>query len=314
MRFKHAVDITAENFTSVFKLLLYRFFTAAVLGSIAYVILSLGLSAITGSAEVAHLRELVDTFVHALITADSSVLQHIQGEFQTAVTDLGRLIVFNTAPIIGCVVGLMFIYLLSRFVNGLALFSSGVVVSDRMGTYSRTSFSQAYFRSIGKAALYQVVYVPMCFLYDALTLLSCWFFFFYAPSFLPSWGAVTVLIAVALTITAIVALEALKMTLISAWMPAVIDGKPVCASLRASLRQRKNFGGRYACYIACIYIVIAMNVLFTLATVGSALLITVPLSYIFLLTVQFVQYYNDTGKRYFVSKNVIEDPSEPQPQ
>ena len=55
MRFRHALHITSENFSSVFKLLLYRLFVTAIFGSLAYVILSLGLSAITGSSEVATL-------------------------------------------------------------------------------------------------------------------------------------------------------------------------------------------------------------------------------------------------------------------
>ena len=48
-----------------------------------------------------------------------------------------------------------------------------------------------------------------------------------------------------------------------------------------------------------------MNVVAAIATLGSALLLTVPLSYIFLLSVQFVHYYQNAGKKYFVSLNKI---------
>ena len=294
---------------------IFRLFSIAIFGSLAYVILTLGLSAITGSHEVMALRELVNTFFHALITGQADVLQSLQTSFKDAFTDLVKLIAFNTPSIIGCVAGLVCIYLVSRFVNGLAVFSVSNVVNDRMSTYSRTSFSQSYFKSIGKAALYQVIYVPLCFVYDALMLGACWFFFFYAPSYLPSWGFITVLIAVSLTLTAIVALEALKMTLISAWIPAAVaDKDSITRALRKSVRQKKNFGARYIAYVAAIYLIIGINVVFAVATVGSALLITVPLSYIFLLSLQFVNYYLDTGKKYFVTKNTIADASETQLQ
>lgn len=315
MRFRNAVYIAGENFSTVFKHLLYRLFIAAIIGSLAYVILKLGLAAITESAEVASLKELLGTFVHALLTGESEILQAFPGEFQSALAALMKLIAFNSASIIGCVIGLCLLYLLSRFMNGLALFAVGNVIGDRMSTYSHTSFSQAYFKSISKASLYQLIYVPICFVYDALALLICWFFFFYAPSFLPSWGFVTVLIAVSLTLTAIVCFESLKMTLISSWMPAVVaDGKPVAAAFRASVRERKGFGARFAGFVAAIYLVIGVNVLFAVATVGSALLITVPLSYIFLLCLQFVNYFTAHGKKYFISRNAIEDPSDIQPK
>ncbi len=308
MRFRHAVHIASENFPSVFKLLLYRLFTTAVFGSLAYLILSLGLSAITGSKEAADLVQLVHTFLHALVTGEAGILQGLPLQFKEAASALVKLIAFNTPSIIGCVIGLIVMYLLSRFVNGLALFAVANVVNDRMSTYSRTAFSQSYFKSIGKAALYQVIYVPLCFVYDALMLGACWFFFFYAPSFLPSWGIVTVLIAVSLTLTAIVALEALKMTLISAWIPAVVaDHDGIAHAFRASVRDGKSFGARYAAFLAAIYLVIAVNVLFAIATVGSSLLLTVPLSYIFLLALQFVNYYLGSGKKYFVTKDTIAD-------
>ena len=311
MRFRHAIHLTSENFSSVFKLLLYRLFAAAIFGSLAYVILSLGLSAITGSAEVTEIKELIGTFLDAVATGKPDILQGLPAQFKDAFTALLKLIAFNTPSIIGCVVGLIFLYLISRFVNGLALYSIGNVINDRMSTYSRTSFSQSYFKGIGKAALYQVIYVPLCFLYDALMLGSCFLFFFYLPSLLPSWGFFTVLISVSLTLTAVVALEALKMTLISAWIPATVaDGKKVAPAFRASVRKRKGFGARYVSFIAAIYLIIAVNVLFAVATVGSALLITVPLSYIFLLSLQFVNYYFENEKKYFVSKDSIVDPSE----
>lgn len=308
MRFRHAIHLASENFASVFKLLLYRLFTAAIIGSLAYVILSLGLSAITGSEQVMHIRELVSAFLNALVTGQPEILQSLPPQFNDAFTEFLKLIAFNTPSIIGCVIGLVCLYLVSRFVNGLALFSIANIVNDRMSTYSRTSFSQSYFKSIGKAALYQVIYVPLCFAYDALMLGACWFFFFYAPSFLPSWGAITVAIAISLTLTAIVALEALKMTLISSWIPAIVaDNLGITHAFRASVRKRQGFAARYGAFVAAVYLIIGVNVLFAIATVGSGLLITVPLSYIFLLCLQFVNYYLENGKKYFLTRNTIVD-------
>ena len=306
MRFRHSVSITLDNFSSVFKLLLYRLVTGVIFFSLSFVILRLGLSVIVESAEVANLKGLISSFFSAIVNGNTDVLHAFQGDFAAATADVLRLIAGHGGEIAGCIVGLAILYLVSRFVNGLALFAIAGTLNDRMETYSRTKFSQAYFIRLGKASPYQVIYVPPCFLYDALMLTACWFLFFYAPSFLPSWGFLTVLIAISMTLMAVACLEALKMTLISAWIPGMIaGGEKVGAALKNSLKNRKSFAARYASFLSAIYVIIIVNVAAAIATVGSGLLLTVPLSYIFLLSLQFVHYYHNAGKKYFVSLNTI---------
>ena len=168
------------------------------------------------------------------------------------------------------------------------------------------TFSAAYFRTVGKAMLYQVIYVPIAFVYDVLSIAACWFFFFFAPSLLPSWGVVTVLIAVCVTVTALICLQALKMTFISAWMPAVIaGGMKVGEAMKYSFRSVKSFGRRFAAFLVAIYLIVAVNAIAAVFTVGSGLLLTVPLSFQLLLAMQFVEYYEDNGKKYFVSYSKI---------
>ena len=306
MRFRHSVSITLDNFSSVFKLLLYRLVTSIIFFSLSFVILRLGLSNIVESAEVAHLKSILGSFVSAIFNGDTATLQSFQSDFANASSDVLHLIAANSGEVAGCIVGLALLYLVSRFINGLAMFAIAGTLNDRMETYSRTKFSQAYFRRLGKASLYQVIYVPVCFLYDAAMLAACWFLFFYAPSFLPSWGFLTVIIAVSLALTAVVCLEALKMTLISAWLPGMITGgEKVGTAFLKSLKNRKGFGARYASFLAAIYLIVIATVVAAVATVGSALLLTVPMSYIFLLSLQFVHYYHNENKKYFVSLNTI---------
>lgn len=305
MRFRHALAISIDNFSSVFKLLLYRLVTTVIFVSIGYVILTHGLHTIVSSAEVQHLKQLLGGFVQGLFTGNSEFLQSFQGDMHVAIADVVRLVANNSASIIGCAVALVLVYLVNRFVSGLAVFATGSVIGDRMATYSRTSFSQAYFKNLGNAALYGAIYVPLCFVYDALTLLACWFFFFFAPSFFPSWGILSALLALSLTMTAIVCLQALKMTFISYWMPAVHGGMKVGEAFKASFRAVKGFGGRFANFLMSVYLIVVVNAVCGLVTFGSALLLTIPLSYVFLLCMQFVNYFRTSGQKYFVTLNRI---------
>ncbi|MGN0822166.1 MAG: hypothetical protein ACI4NG_00175, partial [Candidatus Gallimonas sp.] len=149
---------------------------------------------------------------------------------------------------------------------------------------------------------YQVIYVPASFVYDALSLLVCYFFFFYALSFLP------LVLTISLAVTAYVCLLALKLTVISAWMPSVIaDGAGVARAFGRCFRNGKNFGRRFAGYLVAVYLIIITNVITAVCTFGSGLFLSVSLSYLFVLCMQFVNYCEDEGKKYFVSAQKVVD-------
>lgn len=306
MRFRNALAITADNYLSAFKLLLYRLIVSVLTFSLVYVILQLSLSVIVTSAELQTLKDLTGEFFRALFGGDSVRLTTFQEDFTAALADFLALITSNGGAIAGAVVGVCLIYILSRFLNGLCHFAAASIMYDRMSVFARTSFSAAYFKNLGNAALYEIIYVPLSFVYDVISMLACWFLFFYLPSFLPSWGFLTILLALSLTIALYICLQSLKMTLISAWIPSVLTGEAsVAKGLRVSLRRVRPFWRRFASYLTANYLIVVVNVVFGLATLGSALLITIPLSFLFLLALQCVHYCEDSGRKYFISVHNI---------
>lgn len=306
MRFRNAVHITIDNFSSVFKLLLYSVLTGAVFMSLSYLILRLGLDGIISGSPTKEIVKLIKEFFNAIVTGKSDFLNAFHDSFSAAFTDFKELLLNSTGAIVGTLAGVAVMYLLSRFVNGIGRIAVAGTMNDRMSSFSRTHFSSSYFKNIAKGALYEVIYVPLIFLYDVLMFLSCWFAFFYLPALLSISGWFSVLMSLMLALTAIACFEALKMTLVSAWIPAFIaDDKKVTLAFRESLRAKKHFGRRFASYLIAVYLIIAINVVFALCTFGSALFVTLPLSFVFLLALQFVHYYEDNSKKYFISSRTI---------
>ena len=150
MRFRNAVHITVDNFSSAFKMFLYRLVVGVLTFSLVYVILQLSLSVIVGSAELQALKDLVGEFFRALFSGDSAYLAQFQENFNAALGDFLRLITQNGGAIAGAVVGVCLIYLLSRFLNGLCHFTAASIMNDRMGSFARTSFSAAFFQKSGQ--------------------------------------------------------------------------------------------------------------------------------------------------------------------
>ncbi len=319
MRFKRAVSITTDEFSRVFQLLFYRLIASAVFFSLTFLILHLGLGFILESAEFNTLIDLIPEFFRklalSLTAGDTAILTEFQGTFHAAFRDFVALLGAHMGGIVGSVVGVCCMYILQRFVTGLAQFTLAAAINDRMATFSHTRFSAAFFKNLGKAALYELVFVPVAFLYDLCSLLASWFLFFYLPSLFPTWGFLAVLLSVALTFAAVVALQALKLTLISAWMPAmIVGGKGVFAAFGESLRCGKDFLHRFANYLVACYLIVFVNVGFAICTFGSGVFFTFPLSFVFLIVMQLVNYYETAGKKYFLARDAIAGVENAQPQ
>ena len=153
MRFRNAIHITMDNYSSAFKMLLYRLVVGVLIFSLVYVILQLSLSVIVTSTELQTLKDLVGEFFRALFGGDSVRLESFQTDFTGALTDFLSLIARNGGAIAGAVVGVCLMYLLSRFLNGLCTFTAASIMNDRMGSFARTRFSSAFFKNLGSAAL-----------------------------------------------------------------------------------------------------------------------------------------------------------------
>ncbi len=318
MRFKRSFGLTVDCFSEVFKLLFYRVIVGVIFFSLVYLILHLGLSFIVHSAELEKIFSLIPEFFRALVLSlaegNTEALPAFQTEFEAALKAFATLLGSNIGTIIGSVIGVCCMYIMQRIVNGLAQFAVAGTINDRMATYSHTKFAVSYFKNIGRAALYYVVYVPLAFVYDVLSLTACWLLFFYIPSLLPNYGVLGVLAAIALTMTAVILLQALKLTFISAWMPAMIaDGKSLFAGMKISF-SGKDFMRRFGGYLVACYLIVFLNVGFALFTAGSGILLTVPLSFLFLLSMQFVNYYETQGKKYFIDKNAVAGTDDDRPE
>ena len=308
MRFRNAIRLVTDNFGNVYKMLLFRLVTGILFLSIAFVILSRGLHVIFESAEAQALVKIVADLFEVLGKGSPAFddLVQFRDAFISTTGDFFIMLAANMGSIIGSLVGVIAVYLISRCLNGTATFAVGRILNDKMEAYSRTPFSTAYFQNIGKSMLYQILYVPVSFIYDVLALAACWFFFLYTPSFLPSFGFLTVFVGLAFSMTAFVCLEALKLTFISAWIPSIVtDGVGVCKGCSLSFKALKGFGGRFSNFLMAVYLIIVVNVMVALCTFGSMLLISIPASYLFLTCIQFICYYEDTGKKYFLSYRKI---------
>lgn len=308
MKLRNALRILMDNFSNTYKFLLYRVVTGALFFGLIYAVLNIGLHAILTSPEIKEIIELIGKFFESLVSGRTSYLETFRDTFLEACRAFIALLGENVGSIVGSILMICLLYLISRFLNGVALFAIGSIFNDKMSLYTKTSFSAAYFKNLGRAMLYHVIYVPVSFVYDLLVIAFCWFFFFFTPSLMSGWSIASVLVGLSVSIAAFLCLQALKMTIVSAWIPATIaEENGVIGGLKTCLKGLgKDFGGRFSNFLLTVYTIFILNIVCGLCTLGSALLIAIPASYLFLLCLQFVCYYNDQNKKYYISFRTIE--------
>lgn len=309
MRFRNSVRLLMGNFKNVYKILLYHLVIIAITGSLTAALVYPELKGILLNEEIRAAISDIEGFFKAIVGGDSAYLASFKEQFTGEGGTLEKAIAFLRSELPNLLlvsIGCMFIYLVERFLNTICYFTAASLLDDRMATYGETRFSDAYVKNFGRASVYSLVYVPIVFLFDFCVVLACYFVFFYLFSFL------NLLASLFLSITFIVLSQALKLTYTSMWLPAMVTDKngirqAMCRKDKTTFKQRKSI---FLTYVTTVYIVIVVNVVSAVATIGSALLVTVPASYFLFICEQFVNYYTVKGKKYFVSyESVVVNPS-----
>ena len=82
----------------------------------------------------------------------------------------------------------------------------------------------------------------------------------------------------------------------------VADGKRAREAIFSKMKRDKKQGWKaFGNYVVTVYFLIIVNVVAAVCTFGSALLITVPASFFFLICQHYVGYYTENGKKYFIT-------------
>lgn len=297
MLFRNAIRLLLENFKNVYKIMLYKFIVSLVAGALCCAMILPELLDIWNSQPMDNLFAGVRGFLVALFDADQAALSTVKNEIIIAGKEVVELIAKKATGITLAAVGCVVVYLLRRVADTLCYFTVGSTLNDRMSTYSETHFFTAFVANLGKAFVYALVYVPVVFLFDVVTI-GLVAFLIYSLNVLPG---------LFFGITLIVLMQALKLTFTGLWMPAMTaDNKRLREAFRyANKTERKQRTKAYATYIAGVYTVIIFNVIAALCTFGSALILTVPTSYMLFICLQYVYYYTIKGKKYFITYDKI---------
>ena len=298
MRFKNSIKLIFENFSSIYKLLLYRLIVMVISMSLIAAIIMPNISMIINSIQLENIFNLAKEFLRGVL--NGTVTSAYDEKFRDAFTAFYEFIRLKSGRIILSGVLLLVIFVIGRFLNGISNYALGGMINDHMSSLSHLGFIQSLIRDLKNACVYQIVYVAITVVYDAAAVLLTYnilFGMFDSLGFFALISASTIFIA----------LMALKLTYLSSIMPAMIaDNKTLKSAFKSSIKIDKKQRPRiFSTYVVSLYLIIYINVTMAVITLMSSLLITVPLSYLLIVCIQFVNYYTITDKKYFINYDNI---------
>lgn len=299
MLFGNGLRLLMENFKNVYKILLYKTAVALIAIALSAVIILPEFNDIWNSTItqeiIVKLREMFALFFSG--SAEWVVAKDAVFSANGLLRQLGDLIVSRALEITLVSIGCVLIFLIKRFADALCYFAVGGVINDKMGKFAETRLSMSYLENFRKACVYALVYVPVAFVFDGTAIVVAFLLI----------QNVNLLFALFLSVSVIVLLQCAKFICTWHWIPAMVTDNLRLRDAMKGLQgaPKKQTGRLFSCYLTSIYFVIIFNAAAALFTFGSALLITIPTSYLFFVCLHFVQYYTLTGKKYFIRLNKI---------
>lgn len=307
MKFKHTFHVFVDNFAVTYKQLLYRLVIALIGIGITAAILTPFIRALTGSPDYISLTEAVKSFLKNLVEGKPDSVGAATEKIKQSFSALMNLISENSANIVWGVVGVIAVNLVKNFFAGLGNYATAAVINDKMALHANSPFLITLIRNLKEASLYNLMYVPLSFLYDAACVSVLYLLIFKLVALIP---IVYLPIQVFLFVTLIVIAISIKMTMTTDWLPALIRGKmgQGKAFVYTFDRRRKRTLNVLSNFVILVLIIFALNVGAILCTFGVAGLITIPSSYVILLSFEFVNYYDREELKYFIDKKTIIKP------
>lgn len=302
MRFINVLRLLMKNFKQVVYLFLSKAITALVVIALCAAFILPELLEIVESPAA---QTLYENFMQILpFRLEGGVsydpVHAINEIFQKngSLSQFWEFLVSESVNFIPAIVGCVLVYLVKCFVDEVVHFTVGCTLNDKMATYAETPFATAFVANLGKASNYAWLYALVTVVTDGVALGLIVVFLRFVP----------LLLALFLSMTALVALQALKMALTGSWLPAMTtDDKSLKGAIvEKEVFSKSYFSKTYMLYVVLVYLVIVLNVIAAVCTCGSALLLTVPMSYLLVICAQYVNYYTMQGKKYFITYERIE--------
>lgn len=302
MRFKHTFHVFVDNFTTIYKQLIYRLIVLAIGSSITVAVIYPFIMDLMNSPQLKHLIDSSLDYALKLLNGEVVELKDLSAKIITAYDAFIDLLQTKfTRFILSCLL-ILLVFLVTKWFEGLGNYATATMINDKMALRANQPFLTALIRNLKDASIYNLMYVPLSVLYDIIVAVAMFFLLFFLLN-----NVLNMFISLFLFVLVIVFSIVIKMTFTTDWLPAIIRGKKGHreAFKYTFSRKGKNTLSVMSNFAVLVIVVFSLNVAAFLTTFGVGLLLTVPSSYVAIICYEFVNYYDREGLRYFIDNDTI---------
>ena len=310
MKFKHTFHVFVDNFSVIYKHLLYGLIVTAIGIGLCCAVIVPAINNIMGTAQYVTLMDKVTALWADVSNLETDNLHTSFLEFRGAFKDFLRMLGNDKAGMFAlCAVLLCVVFLVYRFLMGLGNYTAGALINDKMTLQANSPFIVTMIKNLGRASLYSVIYAPVSFVYEVISVMFIWALFFRWLRFLP------ILVKIFLFATLLIGLVAVKLAFTVNWLPSLIHGKQNNrkAIVNNFTQGSNGFASVFSNLLVLTFIIIAINVAAITFTFGAGLLLTIPASYVMLIAFEFVTYYASHSLKYFIGGGAVVGPKKENP-
>ena len=298
MTFKNSMKILLTNFSLVWKVLLFLSLCTMVLGTLVYLTLK---SVVMLLLDSGVLNVFIDSYSAFLTDLNFTLFLQDIGDGVVMLGDWFK----SVFPRIWINI-LLFVLLIVIFrsiIYNLAYMPITNKINYYMGSMTKYPFINSFVSTFGLNLKYQLVYT---FTLLPIKLLSTYaivkmFRLFTINGLFP-------LVSLFLIILAFTLISVIRVCLFNVWIPAmVVFNNGVFSALFRGIKiSIRKFWTTFSNSTILVLTILVVNVMAGLATVGVALLVTIPASYILYSIFGLVVLYDAQGMKYYVdSYNVV---------
>jgi len=296
MSFWNSFKILITRFGHIWRIALYLFITLVIIGGIsAAVLIPVGIEVFHSEAIVYQYRDFVEILNGgniAEIFRESRMLAWV----------------FFDIVSVGSIISLAFFAfvvmgILARYLLGLYELPLAEVMDTYLTTGAKVSFAGRIVASVGRASVFVFYKSIFLLLYDALMVAIV----FMTLNLLLVPNSIVVFIAPFFTMLILICLLALRSVLTTSWTPLIVVDKmkPLPALFAGIKVGFGNFGQLFTVYLVSWLIIVIINYIAAVNIFGVGLILTIPISVLFLKILSLVLFYNRTNRRYYVDGKIF---------
>ncbi|MDE6557891.1 MAG: hypothetical protein K2K39_02170 [Clostridia bacterium] len=311
MEFKHAFHVFVDNFSTTYKLLVYRLIVLAVTAGLCCAVIIPTVNSLQSTVQYETLNRTLTALWDNIIKLNMNELHTSVDEVISAADSFKNLLMADKSWLVGLAsFFLTLIYLIDRFLVGIGNYVTGALVNDRMVMHANSSFTITLFKNLKKAVLYNLIYAPLAIIYDFLCITIIWAVIFVGLKFVP-----IALVKIFLVAVIIILFSAVKFTFTTDWLPSLIHSKMNNrkAIVNTFSRKGKKTGTVLSNTLVIKLIIIAINIAAAIFTVGAGLLVTLPATALMQISFSFVNYFDANKQKYFVDEYTVIGPKKEKP-